>query len=416
MPFHFESYMARRYLRGAEGKAEGRRFLRLITWIAVGGVAVGVAALILSLSIVRGFSGEIRDKLTGFAAHVQVQSMRDAPLDGADAIRAVLEQESVVHTVSAVVQEFILLRRSARDIDGVSIWGTDRLPAFVDSSLVEGTGEFALPLEQGRGETNGMVIGAELSRLLGVAVGDRLTAFSVQSSGGAMVQAPRIKPFVVTGIYETSLADFDELYVFAEIDTARELLDYDADQVTRFDVRVGEGIDYVQVADRLDEVLAFPAIARPITDIYRSLFAWVALQESIIPLIISIIVFVAAINIIGTLLMVILEKNREMGVLAGMGATARMRRRIFVRLGLLIGASGVILGEVFALTLAVLQQQFGIIPLPADAYYMSTAPVDLNFMDFGIVAVVTLVLCTAASWIPARYAGHVNPIHAIQLR
>jgi len=146
------------------------------------------------------------------------------------------------------------------------------------------------------------------------------------------------------------------------------------------------------------------------------LYAWVGLQESIIPLIISIIIFVAAVNIVGTLLMIILEKQRDMGILAGMGATSRMRRRIFVRLGFFIGLAGVILGEVGALILAWAQLQFGIIPLPAEAYYMSTAPIDLSAVDFVIVAAVTLGLCVLSSWIPAKVAARLHPIQAIRSR
>ena len=413
MPFQFESYMARRYLRGAEGKAEGRHFLRLITWIAVGGVSVGVAALILALSVVRGFSGEIQNKITGFAAHVQVQSIRDEPLDDATALhRTVAVQESVI-SVSPVIQEFILLRRSAQDIDGVSLVGTQELPEYIASSLISGNGSLQVP---DGSDLVPVVIGAELARNLGVEVGDQLTAFSVQGSGGGMSQSPRVSSCQVVGVYETSLADFDALQVFVHIDEARQLLEYGPDQVSRLDLRVADGLDYTAVADRLDEVLGFPAIARPVTDIYRSLYAWVALQQSIIPLIIAIIVFVAAVNIIGTLLMIILEKNREMGVLASMGATSRSRSRIFLRLGLLIGLVGVMIGEGAALILAVLQVQFGIIPLPAEAYYMSTAPIDLSALDFIVVAAVTLVLCALSSWIPARYAGRVQPIQAITIR
>ena len=411
MPFRFESFIARRYLRGAQGTSEGRQFLRLITWICVAGVAVGVTALILALSIVRGFSAEIENKITGFAAHVQVQSIRDEPLENADDLQRLLERQEMLVDVSPVIQEFILLRRTSRDIDGVSIWGTRELPAFVQESLVEGEGR--LLADDGQ---SGLVIGASLARMLGVETGERLSAFSVQAEDGGMAQTPTIRQFVVTGIYESSLADFDDLYVFSDLEVARSLLEYGPNQVSRFDVRVTEGVDFVDAADRLDEILEFPAIARPVTEIYRSLFAWVALQESIIPLVISIIIFVAAVNIIGTLLMIILEKRREMGILAGMGATARMRRRIFVRLGLLIGISGVIIGETTALILAWAQLEFGIIPLPAEAYYMSTAPIDLGMIDFIGVAAVTLVLCAVSSWIPAKVAGRLQPIQAIRTR
>lgn len=417
--FNVESFIARRYLRGAEGKSEGRRFLRLITWISIGGVAVGVAALILALSIVRGFSGEITDKVIGFASHVQVQSIRDEPLQGAAMLSNILGNESIVSTAMPIIQEFVLIRRSSNDIDGVSLQGVGSLPDYISSSLLQGTG--LLEPQNGTSASSvsgpGIVIGATLARQLGAEIGEHLTAFSIQGGPGSGARgAPRVKQFVLTGIFETSLANFDELYVFVGLSEARSLLEYGPDEITRFDVRVNGGVDYTEAADLLDSRLDFPAIARPVTDIYRSLFAWVSLQQSIIPMIISIIVFVAAVNVIGTLLMIILEKNREMGILASMGATAAMRQRIFVRLGLLIGASGVVIGEVIALVFALLQMRFGIIPLPAEAYYMNTAPIDLNPVDFIVVAAITLVLCTASSWIPARHAAKVLPIHAIRTR
>jgi len=411
MHFRYEAFMARRYLRGAQGTSGGRRFLRLITWISVVGIAVGVAALILALSIVRGFSLEIDKKLTGFAAHVQVQSIKDEPLDEAQDTERLLRAQPFVKEVDAVLQEFILVRKTSRDIEGVAMWGTTRLPAFIQSSLIDGVG-----LEVNRSGRDGLVIGASLARLLGVETGDLVTVFSVQGQGSPGSRSPSLKQLEVTGIYESSLADFDDLYVFAELEVVRSLLGYGEDEVTRFDVRVADGVSFDDAADRLDQVLSFPAMARPVTDIYRSLYAWVALQESIIPLIISIIVFVAAVNIVATLLMIILEKRREMGILASMGATARSRRRIFVRLGLLIGGVGVMIGEVIALILSLVQSRFGIIPLPADAYYMSTAPIRLHALDFVAVAVVTLALCIASSWIPAKVAGRLNPIQAIRSR
>jgi len=408
--FRLDSYIAKRYLKGAEGTSEGKQFLRLITYIAVAGVTVGVMALILALSIVRGFSQEIRSKVVGFGAHVQVESMRDEPLVDARSLIEIIEGQTFVTSVSPVVQEFVLLRRSSQEIDGVSIWGTDEVPDYISSSLLSGDAS----LTPQNGGKPGIVVGSALARSLGAAQGDILTAFSIQSKGGRTSRG--VSQFQVSGIYETSLANFDELYVFVDLDRALQLLSYAPDEVTRLDVRVQEGTDYTFAADRLDEQLEFPAIARPITEVYRSLFAWVNLQESIIPLIISIIIFVAAVNIIGTLLMIILEKNREMGILASMGATAAFRRRIFVRLGLFIGATGVVIGESLAIILAVLQLRFEMIPLPSEAYYMKTAPIELSPVDFVLVAVITLALCAISSWIPARYAAKIEPINAIQSR
>jgi len=383
----------------------------LITFISVGGVALGVATLILALSIVRGFSREIESKIVGFGAQIQIESFRDAPLDNASLLYDQLVAFEAVEKASPVVQEFILLRKSSTRIDGVSIWGTDVLPDYLDGALQEGSGTFDARADG----LVGMVIGRKLASSLALSLGDRITAFSLRNRAGveSVSRTPKVKQFHVSGIFETSLANFDELYVFTDLDTARRLLEYRQDEVTRYDLSLYEGSDPRTVAELIDADLVFPLMARSIYDVYSSLFAWVNLQENIIPLVIGIIILVAAFNIIGTLLMIILEKTREVGILSSMGASAASLRRLFLTLGMYIGVAGVIIGEVTALILAGVQLRFSIIPLPEEAYYMSTAPIQLNGYDFVIVGVLTLMMCAAASYFPARFASSIEPIKAI---
>lgn len=414
----FQRFVALRYLRGAQGREEGRRFLRFITYVAIGGVAVGVAALLLALSIVRGFSREIEAKIIGFGAHVQVESLQDAPLVDAASLRMSLERMEPVASVSPVLTEFVLLRRSSAEIDGVAIWGTEALPAYISDQIAAGTGTLA-PDSTG---LPGLVIGSALAKSLGVNLGDKLTAFSMRrlGDGDGGLQAtgsrPRVKQFSVRGVYETDLANFDELYVFADIEIARDLLNYDPDQVSRFDVTLHDVEQAGKVAEEIEEELGFPILARSIKEVFRGLFAWVNLQESIIPLVIGVIIIVAAFNIVGTLLMIILEKTREIGVLASMGASGRSLRRLFLWLGLLIGAVGTSLGLVLALSLALLQQRYHIIPLPEEAYYMDAAPIALNPLDFVIVAILSLTLCALAAYIPARVASRIEPLRVIRFQ
>lgn len=414
----FEQFMALRYLRGAHGHAEGRGFLRFITYVATGGVALGVAALLLSFSIVRGFSQEIEEKIIGFGAHVQVESFRDAPLEDAGALSNQLSSFPDVVSVAPVVQDFVLLRRSAAEIDGVVLWGTDSLPRYLRENLTSGSADFS-PDTSGR---RGVVIGEGLANSLGVGIGDLVTAFSVRSedsgptgsSGG--VGRPRVAQYRVAGIYETSLQDFDKLYVFAGIEGTRELLGYAPDEVTRFDLYIEDRRKATEFARAVEDSLGFPIMARSVYEVWRGIFAWVNLQENIIPLVISALTIVAAFNIVGTLLMIILEKTREIGVLESMGASPRMLRRLFLWLGLLIGVAGTLIGEAVALVLALIQERYEIIPLPAEAYYMDTAPIALNGLDFLIVAVVALLLCVLASYIPARVASRIDPIRSIRFR
>lgn len=409
----FERYIAVRYFRGVQGREEGRSFIRFVLYIAVGGVAVGVATLLLALAIVRGFKQEIEAKIVGFGAHVQVENFEDAPISGSNTMYAELAEMQHVTHVAPVVLELTLLRRSAREIDGVALWGTDVLPSYLREHVVAGDGGFA-PNEAGQ---PGLVIGSSLADKLGLQLGDKVTAFSMRrlNAEGLGRSRPRIKQFHIAGIYTTSL-EWDELYVFADLAVARTLLEYDADEVTRFDLMLDDVQQANAVAFAVEDQFGFPIMARSIYDVYRPLFAWVRLQENIIPLVLSIITIVAAFNIIGTLLMLMLEKTQAMGILASMGASAKSLRRLFLWMGVIIGGVGTLLGSLFALVLGLLQQQYGLIPLPADAYYMDTAPVDLVAWDFVIVGVIALTLCVLAAYLPARVASRIEPIRVIRFR
>jgi lipoprotein-releasing system permease protein len=242
--------------------------------------------------------------------------------------------------------------------------------------------------------------------------------FSVRANTerSATGSRPRIRQFRVAGVYETSLAHYDDILVYVHIDEARKLLEYADTEVSRFDVSVTDLSRVEHVAREIEDQMGFPVIAHTIFQVFSSLFAWVNLQESIIPLLIGIIVLVAAFNIVGTLFMIILEKSSELGVLSSMGATKTQLRRLFLSLGLSIGAVGVLVGSVLALVLAVLQKKFEIIPLPAESYYMSTAPVSLSPLDFLLVAVVTLLLCVLAAYIPARVGSNIEPVRVMRFR
>lgn len=414
--------MAWRYLRGAESGREdgGRGFLRFVVYVSIGGVAVGVAALLLALAIVRGFSSEIEKKIVGFGAHVQVESYLNAPLDGAGRLERALADLPHVQAVAPTVIDFALLRRSHTEIDGVALWGVRTPPPYLEEQLTAGRFRFA-PDSSGH---PGAVLGKAMAQRLNLDVGDVVTVFSMPGDAepsdaegeGAGVQSPRVKQFHVAGLYETSLSDFDDLYVFTRLDAARALAGFSPDEVTRLDLTLDRAQRADSVAALVQDRFDFPVGAVTIFQAFSGLFAWVNLQQSIIPLVLGVIIVVAAFNIIGALLMLTVEKTREMGVLSSLGASPKRIRRLFVGLGLLIGTVGTAIGASLALVLALLQQRYELIPLPAEAYYMTSAPVELHALDFVLVSVVAVLLCAAASYVPARVAARIDPVRAIRFR
>ncbi len=373
---------------------------------------MGVATLLLALSIVRGFSREIEAKIVGFGAHVQVENIRHAPLEHALSMTESLDRWESVARIDPVVSEFALLGRSQTDMEGVNVWGAVELPSYVRGQLVDGTSELASE----NGSDHNLVVGRELASQLSLEVGDRVTVFSTRGMqlGSGLAIRPKVKQFTITGIFETFLADFDETYVFTEIDVARSLLDYGPEEATRLDLTLATPDSADAVARAVEQEFGFPVMARTIFQVYRGLFAWIELQEAIIPFVVGVMILVAAFNIVGTLLMVILEKAREIGILASMGASGRSIRRLFLWLGMHVGLIGTAIGIALASILALVQIRYGVIPLPADAYYMDKAPVALAPMDFVAVSAVSIALCLVASYIPARVASRISPLNIIR--
>ncbi|MEM8558986.1 MAG: FtsX-like permease family protein [Bacteroidota bacterium] len=421
----FERTVAARYLWDpagppSNGRGEGEQgFLRFVTGVAVVGVAVGVAALLLALMIVHGFSREIEAKIVGVGADVQVTTYLSRPVDRADTLQVALEGREKVAAAVPIVADFALLR-SSNDIDGVQLIGMpeDGQP-FLQERILKDQGVFAFEADSvGR---PGIVIGSKLAALLGAEVGQPLTAFSTRSLGqsasgsaAAFGTRPAVRQFYLAGVFETGLAEFDELFAYTDLDAARRLFRLAGDEVMRFDLRLHEPERATEVARVLSADLGVPFSVRSIYDLYPNLFAWVDLQQSIIPLVIGTLVLIGAFNIVGALLMLLLEKSREIGILLGMGASRKRVRRLFLWLGLLIGGAGACIGALLALGLGLLQLRFGLIPLPQDAYYLDTAPIELRALDFVIVTALTLLLCVLAAYLPARAAARIEPIRTIR--
>ena len=404
----FETFVTLRYLRDHAARAEGRGFVRFVISVGIGGVAVGVAALLLALSIVRGFRLEIQDKIEGLGAHLQVESQTDNALRDADEMASGIRDIEGVTDVRTIADGFVLMRRSATDIDGVVLSGVDRVPEYLAGRIVQGTPDLT--------EGTTILVGKTLARLQNLDVGDRVTvfAFSGPGGGGAIEARPGVRQYHVAGIFETSLEDFDETVVFTDLHSARQLLKLGDTEATRLDVSVSADTERLLVRDRIEAQFGFPVMARTIEEVHRSLFAWIQLQESIIPVVIGFIILVAVFNIGGILLMIVMEKTRSIGVMVSMGATRQSIRRLVLTLSGLIGSLGVLIGSIVAVALALIQKKYAVIPLPADAYYMSTAPIDIQILDFVVVAVSTLTLCLLFAYIPARLAARMDPIRVIR--
>jgi lipoprotein-releasing system permease protein len=229
------------------------------------------------------------------------------------------------------------------------------------------------------------------------------------------LNTPEIKQFTLTGIYQTGIARFDDNFALVNIDSARQIFEFNPRQASSYDINVADLDDITPIYRIIRDETRFPYITENVYQRYRNIFAWVDLQEQTIPLVIGVMVIVAAFNLIGTVLMMVLERVRDIGILKTIGAKSKAIRRIFLLEGLFVAASGLIIGMGISLLFYWLQINYQIIPLSEENYYMSTAPVEPHLLDFLIVSGITILLCALASWLPARIAAKTDPVKVLSI-
>ena len=401
----YPTFIARRYLRSRRNAG----FFSFIAAIAILGVALGTAALIIALSILGGFEREITEKVVGFSSHVQILAFQNQPLyNPAYTEQVVLDSISVVRSISPFVQREALIR-TREGVDGVFLKGLD--PENDNSTtwryIVEGQYDLAHETDS----PAKLVLGRKLASRLGLELGDRATIFGIARNLGE--GRTRVKQFTVSGIYESGMTEYDDAYAFTDLESAEDLFQMGT-AVSGFDLLLTNTDKADMVADRVQDLLGYPYYGRTVYQTYRNLFSWIELQKKPIPIILGLIIIVATVNIIGTVLMMVLDKTREIGVLRSMGATRWGITKIFLRQGLTIAIIGTVLGNALALVLCLAQLEFRFFSLPSDIYFMTTVPILLNPSYFLLVSAIAIGLCLLCAFLPARLAARLDPVTAIR--
>lgn len=400
----FEWFVATRYFKNNRKDAS---FLSFIKIMAITGVAIGSAGLLIALSIVHGFKSVIEDKITGFGTHITIETFAGMPIYRADTLATWLKNVPDIRDVQAVVYGQGMIQ-SGDFVEGTFIKGVGEQGDLSDlrNYIIEGTYDLG---PQGPTGIPGIVLGSRLVRNLNTSIGSSIYIYAIQGIPSPS-NLPEIQQFRLTGIYQTGIDQFDDVLTLIPIDNARRLFGLASPAASHVDIRV-TGIDKIRtVDDYLSEYIDFPYINISLYTRYNNIFAWINLQEQTIPLVIGVMIIVAAFNLIGTVLMMVLERIRDIGTLKMIGTGNKQIRNIFLLEGFLVGFFGLILGIGIALFFNWMQATYGIIPLSEENYYMSTAPVEPHLFDFIIVGVVTMTLCILASYIPSRVASRLDPL------
>jgi lipoprotein-releasing system permease protein len=408
-----ERFLAYRYFWG---KRSGSGFISFIKTMSITGVAIGSAGLLIALSIVHGFKETIQEKVINFAPHITVTSFSNQPLYRADTLQTYLQDLEGLTYVAPIIRGQVIIQFQDQ-ITGVMLKG---VPNVLDDPSVQPYLEAGTNPRFPTSGTldNDLILGQDIAQALGVSIGDRIIVYSVtdKSTSDTFV-SPELKQFHVSHIYNTGIEFFDGQYALANIEKVRELLSIPSPQAQDLELRIqNPSLSSIDAFDRmLDQKISFPYYSETIENRYGNLFAWVELQENIIPLVIGVMILVAAFNLIGAILMMVLERTQDIGVLRTLGATQQQIQRIFLVEGLWVSIIGLLIGMGISLAFVFLQSEFELIRLSEENYYMSVAPVSPHLLDFLVVPVVTIFLCTLASWIPARIGARFDPLYAIKL-
>lgn len=399
-------YIAGRYVRSRKN----RGFLSFITAIAIGSIALGVATLIITLSILRGFERTIKDSAVSFTAHLQLFGFSHQPLQNPEfAARRVRERFPHVNVMAPFVAREAMIR-SGSGIDGILLKGID---PEIDISpaktyLREGWYDLAERVDR----PQGIILGRRLAEKLEVRPGDRVFVFALPGLSVAIGQS-RVRQFEVVGMYETGMAEYDASYAYVHLKSAQELFQFGR-AISGFDILVHDVATLPALVEELPADLGYPYYARTMYQMYRNLFTWIELQKKPIPIILGLIIIVATVNVIGTLLMMVMERARDIGVLRSLGADRRTIQRIFLAQGMFIGLIGTGLGNLLAFVISWLELRYQFISLPPDIYFMSHVPIDLWGWNFVLVSATTLGLTYLCSLIPSRIATRLIPVRLLR--
>jgi lipoprotein-releasing system permease protein len=420
----YELFISLRYLRARRKQV----FVSIITFISVAGIFLGVAALIIVLAVMNGFETDLRNKILGINSHIILMQYTGAMEDHQRVMQEVVRVPGVVAATPFIYSQAMLKYGSS--VTGVVLRGLSldnalkvihlgkirqgRLEDLREGSKIPGLKpEFAsLP---------GVAIGKELAKSLGVLLHD--TVYIVSPSGVAtpMGMVPRMKPFVVAAIFESGFFEYDSTLAYISLKSCQEFMGM-GNAVTGIEIRVDDIYRADRIAKQIEAKLGFPYWGRNWMEMNRNLFSALKLEKRVMFIILSLIVLVAAFNIISALIMIVMEKNKDIAILKTMGATRAGIMKIFIFQGLVVGAVGTLLGCVAGLAVAFnlealsrfVENLFGFKILPGDVYYLSELPSQVNYGDVGIIILGTLLISFLSTIYPSWRAARLDPVEALR--
>ncbi|MBI5102001.1 MAG: lipoprotein-releasing ABC transporter permease subunit [Nitrospirae bacterium] len=403
----YQVLIAVRYLRSKKKN----RGVSVTTAISIGGVAVGVMALLVVLSVMSGFQQDLQKKILGANAHVVVIGNKGL-LSGHEAIAQKLKDDGEIASFSPFVLGQVMVSSGSR-VHGVFIRGIEPVSESKTTEILAYIKEGSIEKLSEDGEVPGLIMGRELARNLGLVMGDEVNVVSPLGEIGPMGMLPRVKKFRVVAIFEIGMYEYDSNLVLTDIKAARDFFGM-KDDITGIELRLHDIYKAEPVRKRLQEKLGFQVYVKDWMQMNRNLFSALKLEKFAMFIILVLIVLVASFNIISNLIMNVLEKSREIAILKAIGAKNSGIMAVFMLQGLFIGLIGTVIGLIGGYGLGYLINKYQIIKLPADVYYLSHLPVKMELFDFAVVCASAIIISFLATVYPAWQASRMDPVEPLR--
>jgi len=400
----FELFIARRYLL----KGRKSSFISIISLVSIIGIAIGVAALIIALSLLNGFQGDIRDKILSSTAHVMINNVFGEGLaDYEPLIKEIREQFDEVTSAAPVVFGTVLVKGSSRQACGAVLRGVD-LSISANELWAKKLESGSLPKKK-----NQLLLGREIAVRLSLISHDPCTVITPQPVLSPSGILPKIKKLYVSGVFKSGLYEFDNGTVITNLETAQKLFNL-KDRISYIQLYLDDLFKAEEVAAKLRKML--PVGLQVITwkELNASLYSALELEKTVLFFTLTLIIIVAALNIIAGLILLVIQKIKDIAILLSYGATPGIIKRIFFFQGSVIGIIGTAVGVIIGLGFCFLANKFELIKVPPEIYQMTHVPFKTSLLDFIAVVVVALIISFTATLIPSQKAASVDVVDAIK--
>jgi lipoprotein-releasing system permease protein len=407
MNFPYQFFIALRYFRSKKK----HRGISINTFISIAGVALGVMTLLTVLSVMSGFHEDLQEKILGVTPHVMVLSYGGRVADYESVTETINSVEGVTDSAPFIYGQVML--RSGDRAQGVIVRGVDPRKGAVTTNILENIISGSADDLESRSDIPGIILGRQLLRSLGLFVGDEIDMVSPMGEMGPLGMIPKMKKVRVVGYFEAGMYEYDSNLAFISLNAAQGFFNYD-NAITGIEIRANDAYNASEVAERVEMHLGPPFYAKDWMQMNRNLFSALKLEKIVMFIILTLIILVASFNIISNLIMIVIEKGREIAIMKAMGATNRGIMSIFMIHGLIIGLTGTIIGVAGGYLLCWILKTYRFIDLPGDVYYLSYLPVKLSLFDFSVVPLAAVLISFLATIYPSWQAAKTDPVEPLR--